>query len=734
MFTKFAQATKTQQQNNIDIVRFGTVSLATKMQQQSNIDIGRFGTTSISASDDSALMKQILSTHSPHGHEVDVKPILPVIKDVLQQANLSMDSVITSGARDRADALVEKTAVAGFDGMLKEDASIINKISCELTCKCSGGDDAHSTAMTIFNNLSIYSWDAKVVISLAAFAANYGEFWLMAQLSTTNPLAKSVSVLKQLSSIRAHASSLKSRVDPINNLLHNAILKVIDCIFLFKELPPQYISHERPPAPLATAMALFPAVAYWTIRTIVVCSTQTTSLLGMSNEQIKPTEALELSSLAEKLTNIQVHLSSLLQDCQAHIDENKRYKRLCHLFEMVHIEDNTTILTELISLKDDKQQKPLLGGSTKKRLGIEEVLKRKTVVLLISDLDHIAEEELFALKRTYDEAKTKSDLQYEIVWIPVVDRSTDEEASRKKFEQLQVKMSWYTVADPWLLDPAFIRYIKEEWHFSKKLILVALDPQGKVVCDNALHMFMVWGNVAYPFTVAKEESLWKEETWKLEQLVDGNYPAISDWISQGKHICLYGGADLEWVRNFTAAAKDFAKTAGITLEMVYVGKSKANERVKKITSTITAEKLSHCLTYPTYIAYFWTRLQSLWYSRTQHGKTAENDRILQEVLAILSFDGSEQGWALISNGSTEMVRANGDTILNIFREFKLSAEEAKQKGFVQVLGDIIKKSRPLHHCNKVLLPWTSTGTPEKLLCADCARPMEKYFLYRCCTD
>ncbi|KAG5537014.1 hypothetical protein RHGRI_024451 [Rhododendron griersonianum] len=568
------------------------------MQQQSNIDIGRFGTISFSASDDSALMKQILSTHSPHGLEVDVKPILPVIKDVLHQANLSMDSVITSGARDQADVLVkEKTAVAGFDGMLKEDASIINKISCELTCKCSGGDDAHSTAMTIFNNLSNYSWDAKVVISLAAFAANYGEFWLMAQLSTTNPLAKSVSLLKQLSNIRGHASSLKSRVDPINNLLHSAILKVIDCIFQFKELPPQYISHERPPAPLATAMAHFPAAAYWTIRSIVV--------------------------------------------------------------------------------------------------GIEEVLKRKTVVLLISDLDHIAEEELFALTRTYNEAKTKSDLQYEIVWIPVVDRSTDEEASRKKFEKLQAKMSWYTVADPWLLDPAFIRYMKEEWHFSKKLILVALDPQGKVVCYNALHMFM---------------------------------------ISQGKHICLYGGADHEWVRNFTAAAKDIAKTAGITLEMVYVGKSKANERVKKIASTITAEKLSHCLPYPTYISCFWTRLESMWYSRTQHGKTAENDRILQEVSAMLSFDGSEQGWAVISNGSTEMVRANGDTILKIFREIKSLEKDIKQKGFVPVLKENIEKSHQLHHCNKLLLRWTSTGIPEKLLCADCTRPMEKYFMYRCCTD
>ena len=60
------------------------------------------------------------------------------------------------------------------------------------------GGDVHATTMGILGMLSSYSWDAKVVIALAAFAANFGEFWLVAQLHATNRLAKSVAKLKHI--------------------------------------------------------------------------------------------------------------------------------------------------------------------------------------------------------------------------------------------------------------------------------------------------------------------------------------------------------------------------------------------------------------------------------------------------------------------------------------------------------------------------------------------------------
>lgn len=159
-----------------------------------------------------------------------------------------------------------------------------------------------------------------------------------------------------------------------------------------------------------------------------------------------------------------------------------------------------------------------------------EALRRKSVLLLISDLD-VSQEELMILDHIYRESRMRPELQYEIVWVPIIDNSVPwTDAEQHKFEQLQSLMSWYTLHHPKVMEPAAIRYIKEVWKFAKKMILVSLDPQGKVACPNALHMYLIWGNMAFPFTTMKEESLWREESWRLELFVDSIEPRILDWV------------------------------------------------------------------------------------------------------------------------------------------------------------------------------------------------------------
>lgn len=698
----------------------------TKMQQIIKSDRRMF-----SASDDSAMMKQIQATHSPDGREVNVKPILNIIKEIFHRSSSGINGVIRDTLHEQADTILEERAmIAGYDEILEALAYIIQKISCELSCKCSGGTDAHATTMAIFNTLSNYSWDAKVVISLAAFAVNYGEFWLVANLSTTNHLAKSISLLKQLPDIIEHGGSLKSRFDAIN-LLIQAMLDVTHCIVEFKELPEQYISPDAPP--MSTAMAHIPTAAYWTIRSMVACASQIVSLLGMGYEYISSTtEAWELSSLAHKVNNIHGHLKAQLGICLQHIDEKRHvetYQNLIRLFEMLHI-DNQRILRALIYAKDDML--PLLDGTTNSRVGIE-VLRRKTVLLLISDLD-ILHEEILILSQCHHEMKERHDLLYEIVWLPVVDKTTPwTEAHQMKFEQVLSMMPWYSVHHPSLIEPAVVRYIKEVWHFTKKLILVVLDPQAKVVCTNALHMMWIWGNLAYPFTSMREESLWKEETWRLELIVDGIDPAIIDWIIQGQFICLYGGDNIEWIRKFTAMAKQVAMSAGITLEMVYVGKSSAKERVRRINDDIIKENLSHCWPDLLSVWYFWARLESILYTKMQHGKSVQNDRIMQEVVSVLSFDGSDQGWAIISRASFEITKAKGDTILRSLEEFESWEGEVRDRGFVPALENKLAQLHTPQHCNRLILPGINGDISEMVICAECGRPMEKYFMYRCCT-
>lgn len=687
-----------------------------------------------STSDDTAMMKQIQATHVPDGREVDVKPLLNVVEDILNRATPGIDGLVHATSQAQIDDLDDKTTHVDFIGMLEALAYTIHKISCEIQCKCSGGGDAHATTLALFSTLSSYSWDAKVVLALAAFGVNYGEFWLVAQLYPTNHLAKSIALLKQLPDILEHNESLRPRFDALKNLIRE-MLEVTKCIVEFKELPAQYINQETPV--MTMALTHIPTAVYWTIRSVVACSQQLVSLIGLGHEYItSTTEAWELSSLAHKLNNIHGHLRKQLVLCYQHIDGKRHieaYQTLVRLFETIHI-DNMKILRALIYAHDDIL--PLYDGSAKKRVNLE-VLRRKNVLLLISDLD-ISHEELSILEQMYSESRhqpSRPESFYEVVWLPVVDRSTPwTEDKQKQFEYLQNRMPWYSVHHPSMVDPAVIKYIKEMWKFAKKPILVVLDPQGRVANQNALHMMWIWGSLAFPFTSMREDALWREEAWRLELLVDGIDQNILNWINEGRFICLYGGEDMDWIRKFTAAARAVSQTIRKPIELVYVGKSNPKERVRKNIGSITSENLSHTWPDLTSIWFFWVRLESMWYSKMQHGKTIENDPIMQEIMTMLSFDGSEQGWAVVSRGSAEMAKGKGETILTSFTKIDEWKEHVEPKGFVPALTDHLHGLHTPHHCNRLILPGTTGSIPEMVVCAECGRAMEKYIMYRCCTD
>ncbi|XP_021593778.1 protein SIEVE ELEMENT OCCLUSION B isoform X2 [Manihot esculenta] len=687
-----------------------------------------------SSADDNAMTKQIQGTHSPDGREFDVKPLLHLVEDIFNRAAPTIDAIAlpaTQQART-ADSLDEKTYQGSFIAILESLAFVIDRVATEIAYKCTGGGDAHATTMSILNMLSNYSWDAKLVIALAAFSMNYGEFWLLAQSYTSNQLAKSVAILKQLPDILEHSSMLKPRFDAVKNLI-KAMIDIAKCIVELKELPPQYISLDI--TAMSTAMAHIPITVYWTIRSIVACASQITGLIGLGHEYISTTEAWELSSLAHKLSNMHSHLATQLGICYKHIDEKKHlesYQNLLHLFEMAHI-DNMRVLKALISAKDD--QLPLIEGTTKRRVNID-VLRRKNVLLLISDLD-ILQEEIAILEQIYNESRlhpTKHESQYEIVWLPILEPTVWNENMQKKFESLQTGMTWYSVYHPSLIDRAVIKFVKQEWHFGKKPILVVLDPQGRVACPNALHMMWIWGSLAFPFTTTREEALWREESWRLELLVDGIDPIVMNWMSEGRYICLYGGEDMDWIRKFTNTARAVAQASGIPLGMVYVGKSNPKERIRKNIATIIVEKLSHYWQDLTSIWYFWVRIESMWRSKNQLGKTAENDSIMKEIMQMLSFDSSQGGWAIFTRGSDEMVKAKGVPFLTCLSNYSNWKDQIQVKGFMPTLSDELKNLHTEHHCNRLVLPGAAGLIPERIICSECGRTMERFIMYQCCDE
>ncbi|CAL1391615.1 unnamed protein product [Linum trigynum] len=686
----------------------------------------------LSMSDDSVMMKQVQATHAPDGREVDVAPLLHLVEDILNRATLQVEPPLL--ASQAHAEMEEKNHQISYSIVLDALSYVIDRISCEIAYKALGGADAHGTTMTILETLTSFQWDAKLVMTLAAFALHYGEFWLLAQIYSSNQLAKSMAILKQLPTILEHSGPLKPRFDALNKLI-KAILEVTRSVVKFKELPPSYISQDVPA--LSAAMAHVPAAVYWTVRAIVACANQITLLTTMGHEYaLTTTESWELSTLEHKLTNIHEHMRKELATCHQHIDEKRsleEYKMLVDLFEMIHI-DNMKVLKSLIYSKDDMQ--PLVDGSTKRRVSIE-VLRRKNVLLLISDLN-ISNDELAILEQIYNESRlhaTRLDSQYEVVWVPLVDPSIQwTDAMQTKFDSLQSTMPWYTVHHPSLIRKAVVKFVREQWHFRNKPILVVLDPQGKVVSPNAIHMMWIWGSNAFPFTSRREEDLWNTEAWKLELLVDGIDPMILNWIKEGKYIFLYGGDDVEWVRKFTNSARAVASAARIPLEMVYVGKSSKREAIRRVLATITVEKLSYFWQDLTMIWFFWTRLESMLFSKIQLGKIDDHDPMMQEIKKLLSYD-KEGGWAILSNGSNIISNGHGNTVLTTLIEYDLWKEHIPVKGFDLSFDEHHKKIHGVTYpCCRFEFPNTAGRIPESMRCPECHRTMEKYTTFLCCHD
>lgn len=216
-------------------------------------------------------------------------------------------------------------------------------------------------------------------------------------------------------------------------------------------------------------------------------------------------------------------------------------------------------------------------------------------------------------------------------------------------------------------------------------------------------------------------------------------------LVDGKYICLYGGEDMQWIKNFTSLWRNVAKAANIQLEMVYVGKRNPKNGIQPIINTIREENLSHTLPDLFQIWFFWTRVESMWESKQRmlkaHGikgregfKEEEKDLVLQEVVAMLGYGGEGDGWGLVSKASDMMVRAKGNLFSRGLAEFNEWEVNIPTKGFLTALNDHLLMRLPPHHCTRFMLPETAGIIPNEVECTECRRTMEKYYLYQCCLE
>ncbi|KAJ0075151.1 hypothetical protein Patl1_33452 [Pistacia atlantica] len=569
-------------------------------------------------------MGQAQTTHAAAPDDVReslaVKPLLYIIEDIFEMQPATPSAVPGFGFDQEATQMqlnVLDDKAFQFDHMLDLLSSTINEISCKICCKFPGGGDHElATTLEIFKTLRSYEWDAKAVLALVAFALNFGEFLVLPQPFSSNPLVKSVSLLKELPEPQESVDTHKLKFEEVSNVI-KAALNITKWIVKLREFESQNDIN-------ADQMKISTAV-YWTIRSIVGCASQILALAGLGYEKIS---SIEKASFAKNVSFIHDGLKILLNQITEHERSNADRQRLETLKTLMKEvpTDNTEVMRRLIYAKED--QLPLLKvkDDTKTRASIE-VLKRKNVLLLISDV--YTDEEVFILDKMYREFPHDRTREYEVVWIPVVD-------------------------------------------------------------INAFHIIWIWGSRAFPFTSSKEAELWTQETWRIDFLANHIDAAIQTWIEEGNYIFVYGGGNIDWIKKFTTAAQTVAKAADIKLQILYVGKKDPTELIWENISVINVKKLSHSLQDLPLVWFFWERLKSMYHSRMQLGYTVEHDHMMKEINTILSFDESDEGWAVFCRGSA-MAMAKSDTILQCLSDFELWRTHVKDKDSVTALSHYHRK-------------------------------------------
>ncbi|KAJ7979937.1 protein SIEVE ELEMENT OCCLUSION B-like [Quillaja saponaria] len=588
----------------------------------------------------------------------------------------------------------------------------LRDISTELTCKPLSEEKAHTTTVSILNKLKSYSWEAKAILTLAAFAVDYGEFALVAEVQSSDHLAKLLATLTQISRftfakqlttsqpLSQQRDSILIILKELNGLI-NLTVQVIDTIFELERLSNIYDKKEVPE--LSIALQQVPVDVYWAIISIVVSATQVNCLTcDVAYKQ-------ELSYYAQKLSNILIKLKRWLRVSNDKIEVVNAYKN------MVSVMQKPTEIAEVLRVllfPPEVKRPQFYDGSAKELVDIDSAVRTKDVLIFISILDEI-EDEILCLKEVDDYLKaSKNDHQYKILWVPIVDQW--DEIQKRKFENLRLKMPWY-VADYFSYKPGQ-RYINDDWQFKKDPIVVVMNPRGKVVSIDAMPLIRVWGGKAFPFDEAAHHRL-NKGNWTEPIMVKVD-PRATTLIKNRSYIFFYGGVDKDWTQRFHNSAQKIASDPIINEDPII-----KDERITIVPFYIGG-------TDPTIATRFWSDVENLFLNKINQ---TEIDREgTKEVQRLLTYR-SEPGWAILSKGPSVKVIGHGNTMLKTLDDFEKWRGHIPSKGFERTFKEFHdQKVSEDYRCSYLYVMNVARKIPEVISCETCSLNMTVSKLYQCC--
>ncbi|KAL3752794.1 hypothetical protein ACJRO7_000227 [Eucalyptus globulus] len=559
----------------------------------------------------------------------------------------------------------------------------INEVVCQLTCKALDTKNLRQTLVSLFHQLSSFSWVNKALIALSSLAVFYGDFWRLARVEPSDKLAESMAILKGLPEITKPSDLQKISVFGVLNEMIKTTLNMTQCIVDFE--------HESKDFPQLSTMIDVASSVYQIIISILACSIQFTSLISIVHDS----KGKDLSAFARKVNMVHHNIKQHYEDFSQKKEEIKEYQRLLRIINAPT--DNVELIKALLYTKDDPQ--PLFIGSKKARDKVES-LRRKNVLLLISDLK-LTSHDLSILIKIYEECKFIEE-GYEIVWVPIIEQECEDVI--KRFQSLQLQMPWCSVHSLKLINRVAIRIIKEKWHFKQDAIVTVLDPRGRVSNQNAMSMIRIWGRDAFPFTGAVAADIWKRPgiNWFELLATDFIFPGIQEAIKAEKYIFLYGAEEPKTIQVIEDSLKKIDDKAIVAFN---VTKSQ----------------------------FFWNRLKSCMLSKLQIGGDL-HEPIMQDILRLYTCFKKDGGFTVLTKGSRVVINDSHMYVTMVLVQYETWKKHVNVNG--KTFDMVFKEEFDLLYvpprCHHFYIPNMVGYIPEDVKCPICPGMMNNIVKFECC--
>uniref|UniRef100_A0A7N0TNC6 Protein SIEVE ELEMENT OCCLUSION B-like n=1 Tax=Kalanchoe fedtschenkoi TaxID=63787 RepID=A0A7N0TNC6_KALFE len=707
------------------------------------------------ANDEGTLLKDIKRGLGDYDLEHHISNrIYPIVSFILKSVTAHRLDATEAALPSVSEERVAESTEAELD-FIKSDFIDIGNILKEIESASSTETDQHVFGVSLPRILrrQNYTMNFILVGTLAAFAVTHGVWLLVMKFICADSCKEDVTtVLKRVEelfiTLRKHLgkqetndapdfylyiSLLSSSVtrNPRDNWksmdslysLITAMLEVTSAAHLFLKNIHKFILQSMKDE----FESLVLLSIYWITRGVFASSSQC-NMLPKNGYVIQDSQ--NLIDICDKLNSIHERLQRLEKNGRQYMDDEK----IAEAYQIPYKKGSESHYALLALFGTSEEIK--FSPCRRKESDISAFsFRRKNLLLLISGLD-ISFNEISFLKDEYTELKIPVEQECELIWVPIHNGSWTT-SSEEKYKKLLQMMPWYAVEHPTVITRETIKFIRDIWKFHRKPIIVALNAGGNVVCPNAIHLIHIWGAKAFPFTKPRERSLWASEA-RLDSLVMGFDPRVSNMLGGGKWVILCGGNDTEWIRDFVVGVQEAATDLSISVEMIIIGRTTDNEQIDKIMYSKSPVTPDYYYPHSRKTWYLWTRLESLLIS--MHQRLVARDystdpSIQQEVKKLLSYASAESWACLITPSSDVMIHGLGKAMLQAFTKYETWKQHLHTKDFTKFLKTHIEQLQrlgPGHPCSQIILNTDSKDVVESMNCPHCVLFMEKQIQYRCC--